>query len=150
MDRATSGGGRTALTDDATDFYPVPLKREALWPGTVYADPYGHTLMIVKWVAQTPTRAGMLLAVDLSRRLGWLAATDVERVRTLLTRSGLPTVAPLIGTARALELMGMDKKVLAGRIRLVLTKRLGEGIVTGDYPADALTATLESHFGAAA
>ena len=92
----------------------------------------------------------MLMAVELSQRLGWLAAADVERVRTLLLRSGLPTVAPVIGAARALELMGMDKKVLAGRIRLVLVKRLGEGVVSGDYPADALTATLESHFGAAA
>jgi 3-dehydroquinate synthase len=71
-------------------------------------------------------------------------------VRTLLLRSGLPTVAPVIGAARALELMGMDKKVLAGRIRLVLVKQLGEGVVTGDYPADVLTATLEAHFGAAA
>ncbi|MDQ1311185.1 MAG: 3-dehydroquinate synthase, partial [Pseudomonadota bacterium] len=88
--------------------------------------------------------------VELSQRLGWLAAADVERVRTLLLRSGLPTVAPVIGAARALELMGMDKKVLAGRLRLVLVKRLGEGVVSGDYPADALTATLESHFGAAA
>ena len=70
--------------------------------------------------------------------------------RTLLLRSGLPTAAPVIGAARALELMGMDKKVLAGRIRLVLVKRLGEGVVSGDYSADALTATLESHFGAAA
>jgi hypothetical protein len=64
MDRVTSGGGRTALSDDATDFYPVPLRREALWPGTVYADPYGHTLMIVKWIPQTRERSGMLLAVD--------------------------------------------------------------------------------------
>ncbi len=64
MDRATSGGGRTALSDDATDFYPVPLQREALWPGTVYADPYGHTLIIVKWVPQTKEESGLLLAVD--------------------------------------------------------------------------------------
>src|SRR5262249_14746675 len=34
------------------------------WPGTVYADPYGHTLMIVRWVPQTPTRPGLILAVD--------------------------------------------------------------------------------------
>jgi 3-dehydroquinate synthase len=46
--------------------------------------------------------------------------------------------------------MGMDKKVLGGRLRLVLTRRLGEGVVTGDYPADALEATLAAHFGAAA
>lgn len=64
MDRVTSGGGRTALTDDATDLYPVPLERSSLWPGTVYADPYGHTLIIVKWVAQSASRSGLLLAVD--------------------------------------------------------------------------------------
>jgi hypothetical protein len=64
MDRVTSGGGRTALDDDATDFYPLPLQRKALWPGTVYADPYGHTLIIVKWIPQTKERSGLLLAVD--------------------------------------------------------------------------------------
>ncbi len=64
IDRVTSGGGRTALDDEASDFYPVPLERNALWPGTVYADPYGHTLMIVKWVPQTVGRGGLLLAVD--------------------------------------------------------------------------------------
>lgn len=64
IDRVTSGGGRTALNDDASDFYPVALERSALWPGTVYADPYGHTLMIVKWVPQSGDRGGLLLAVD--------------------------------------------------------------------------------------
>jgi hypothetical protein len=64
MDTVTSGCGRTALRDDATDFYPVPLERSALWPGTVFADPYGHTLVIVKWVPQTENRSGLLLAVD--------------------------------------------------------------------------------------
>jgi hypothetical protein len=64
MDRVTSGGGRTALRDDATDLYPVPLERSALWPGTVFADPYGHTLIIVKWIPQTANRSGLLLAVD--------------------------------------------------------------------------------------
>jgi hypothetical protein len=64
MDRVTSGGGRTALDDDASDFYPVPLTRATLWPGTVFADPYGHTLVIVKWVPQTEQRGGLLLAVD--------------------------------------------------------------------------------------
>ncbi len=64
MDRVTSGAGRTALRDDATDYYPVPLERSALWPGTVFADPYGHTLVIVKWVPQTEKRSGLMLAVD--------------------------------------------------------------------------------------
>ncbi len=64
MDKVHSGSGRTALRDEATDFYPVPLERAALWPGTLYADPYGHTLILVKWVPQTARHSGLLLAVD--------------------------------------------------------------------------------------
>ncbi|WP_305041991.1 hypothetical protein [Geoalkalibacter sp.] len=64
MDRVHSGSGRTALGDDASDFYPVALKRAALWPGTLFADPYGHTLILVKWIAQTQDQPGLLLAVD--------------------------------------------------------------------------------------
>jgi len=64
MDTVQSGSARTALADDATDFYPVKLARDVLRPGVIYADPYGHTLMIVKWVAPTPEHGGLLLAVD--------------------------------------------------------------------------------------
>jgi hypothetical protein len=64
MDRVTSGNGRTALRDNVTDYYPVPLQRSTLWPGTVFADPYGHTLVIVKWVQQTKEHSGLLLAAD--------------------------------------------------------------------------------------
>ncbi len=59
-----SGSGRTAANDDKTDYYPVPLSHESLRPGTVYADPYGHLLVLVKRVAQTGDAAGVLLAVD--------------------------------------------------------------------------------------
>lgn len=64
MDAVHSGNARTALDDDATDFYPLPLARDVLRPGTVYADPYGHTLVVVQWVPQTAERSGLLLAVD--------------------------------------------------------------------------------------
>jgi 3-dehydroquinate synthase len=115
---------------------------------------FGHAIETAagygEWLHGEAVGAGMLVAVDLSRRLGWLTDADVERVRVLLLRAGLPAAAPAIGAARALELMAMDKKVLAGRIRLVLARKLGEGVVTGDYPAEALAATLEAHFGAAA
>ena len=59
-----SGNGRTAADDDDTDYYPVPLTRDALRPGTVYADPYGHLLVIAKRIPQTPDAAGVILAVD--------------------------------------------------------------------------------------
>ena len=64
MDTVQSGAARTALDDDATDFYPLPLARDVLRPGVIYADPYGHTLLVVKWVPQTAESAGLLLAVD--------------------------------------------------------------------------------------
>jgi hypothetical protein len=59
-----SGSGRTAAGDNNTDYYPVPLTPETLRPGTVYADPYGHILVIAKRVAQSGDAAGVLLAVD--------------------------------------------------------------------------------------
>lgn len=59
-----SGNARTALDDEACDFYPVPLTREYLWPGTLFADPYGHILILTKWLPQTDTSPGVLLAVD--------------------------------------------------------------------------------------
>ena len=64
MDTVHSASARTALDDDATDFYPVPLTRAAIRPGTIYADPYGHTLVVTKWIPQTAARPGLLLAVD--------------------------------------------------------------------------------------
>lgn len=63
-DTVHSGSLRTGLEDESTDLYPVPLNRETLWPGTVYADPYGHVLVLVEWVPQTIAHPGMLLAVD--------------------------------------------------------------------------------------
>ena len=68
----------------------------------------------------------------------------------MVEQSGLPVEAPRIGAARARALMGLDKKVLGGRIRLVLLRALGDAVVTGDYDDDALSATLAAGFGAAA
>ena len=114
---------------------------------------FGHAIETAtgygEWLHGEAVGAGMLMAADLSHRLGWLEEADVGRLRTLLERAGLPIAAPPIGAARALELMGMDKKVLAGRIRLVLMRKVGEGVVSGDYPADTLQATLAAHFGEA-
>src|SRR6185369_14164655 len=59
-----SGSGRTAGDDDRTDLYPTRLAAESIRPGTVYADPYGHTLVVVQRLPQTPDRGGILLAVD--------------------------------------------------------------------------------------
>ena len=89
---------------------------------------------------------GMLMAADLSRRLGLIDAAVRDRIRALLAKAGLPTAAPRVGAAKALELMQMDKKVLAGAVRLVLIEKLGRAIVTGEYTQSALNATLAEYF----
>jgi hypothetical protein len=63
-DTVHSGTGRTAANADNTDYYPVALSQDTLRPGVVYADPYGHILMIVRRVPQTDNAAGIILAVD--------------------------------------------------------------------------------------
>jgi hypothetical protein len=52
------------LDDETSDYYPVALEREALRPGTVFADPYGHTLVLIGLKQQTKDQPGLLLAVD--------------------------------------------------------------------------------------
>jgi hypothetical protein len=64
MNTAHSGSGRTALDDNRSDLYPVALRKDRLRPGVVYADPYGHTLTLVRWITQTENQAGRLLAMD--------------------------------------------------------------------------------------
>jgi hypothetical protein len=59
-----SGAVRTLANDENTDFYTVPLTQETLRPGTVYADPYGHVLMLVRRVPEADGAAGVFLAVD--------------------------------------------------------------------------------------
>src|SRR5690242_8133934 len=63
-DGVHSGTGRTRANDDNTDYYPVSLTQDTLRPGTVYADPYGHLLVLVRRVAQSDGAAGVFLAVD--------------------------------------------------------------------------------------
>jgi hypothetical protein len=64
MNAVHSGTARTRLDDDGSDCYPVALTRRDLRPGVVFADPYGHTLVLVRWVPQQKAGPGALLAVD--------------------------------------------------------------------------------------
>ncbi|MGA2397216.1 MAG: 3-dehydroquinate synthase [Steroidobacteraceae bacterium] len=89
---------------------------------------------------------GMLMAADLSRRLGMIDTPARNLVHALVRRAGLPIEPPRIGAARALELMQMDKKVLSGKLRLVLLERLGNATVVSTYDKSALDATLKEHF----
>lgn len=111
---------------------------------------FGHAIEAAtsyeKYLHGEAVALGMLIAADLSCRLGMIDAAVKERLRDILAQAGLPTEAPRIGAARAYELMQMDKKVLGGAIRLVLLEKLGRAIVTDQYPKAALEATLAEYF----
>jgi 3-dehydroquinate synthase len=62
-----------------------------------------------------------------------LTASDVQRIARLFVRAGLPIEAPSLGQDRYLELMGHDKKVENGRLRLVLLKSVGKAFMTSDF-----------------
>ena len=57
-----SGNTRTLPTDSNTDFYPVEISRDAIRPGTIFVDPYGHVLVVSKWVPQPAGGYGILMA----------------------------------------------------------------------------------------
>ena len=59
-----SGALRTDPRLDETDLYPLALELTALRPGSVYADPYGHVLVVARWLPATFERPAELLAVD--------------------------------------------------------------------------------------
>jgi 3-dehydroquinate synthase len=112
---------------------------------------FGHAIETASgygnWLHGEAVAAGMAMAADMSTRLGWLQPAERDRIVQLLTRLGLPVAPPRIGAQRGRELMGMDKKVLGGRIRLVLLQGPGRAAVVDDYPEQALEATLQAHFG---
>jgi 3-dehydroquinate synthase len=101
----------------------------------------------VEWLHGEAVGTGMLIAADMSQRMGMLDAAVVARLKALLLRAGLPVVAPRIGAERAMQYMRVDKKVKAGRIRLILLEAMGKAVVTGEYPDRVLEATLTAQFG---
>jgi 3-dehydroquinate synthase len=111
---------------------------------------FGHAIEAAtgyeKYLHGEAVGLGMLIAADLSLRLGLIDAALKERLRDILSRTGLPVEAPRIGAAKAFELMQMDKKVLAGTVRLVLLEKLGRAIITAQYAKAALDATLAKYF----
>ena len=94
------------------------------------------------WLHGEAVAAGIILAARLSARMGLLSADDVERIARLFERAGLPIEAPSLGQDRYLELMGHDKKVENGRLRLVLLQSLGKAFMTSDFDLRALREVL--------
>ena len=84
----------------------------------------------------------MIMAADLSARLGMLDARSVDRLRRLIERAGLPVAGPRLGTERYIELMAVDKKAQAGRVRFILLESVGSAVIRGDCAPETVRATL--------
>lgn len=114
---------------------------------------FGHTFGHViethqgygNWLHGEAVAAGMVQAAELSQKIGWLTVEDVARIKRLLTLANLPITPPPIDVKTALNLMGHDKKVKHGQIRLILLKSLGEAVLTNDFDSNLLTDVLSQH-----
>ena len=112
---------------------------------------FGHAIESAtnysSWLHGEAVGAGMLLAADMSQRLGWISPADVARVERILKMFGLPVDVSALSADTLADKMKIDKKVAAGRIRLVLLKAIGKSVVTGDYADAALRETLRARCG---
>jgi 3-dehydroquinate synthase len=112
---------------------------------------FGHAIESAtnysSWLHGEAVGAGMLLAAEMSQRLGWVSAAEVERVERILRKFGLPVDVKALPATTLAEKMKIDKKVAAGRVRLVLLKGIGKSVVTGDYADAALGETLRARCG---
>jgi 3-dehydroquinate synthase len=112
---------------------------------------FGHTfghaieagLGYGEWLHGEAVGCGMVMAADLSVRMGYMDVADRDRLIALIQAAGLPTVAPDLGKDRWLDLMEVDKKNEGGKIKFILLKPLGKAMVTS-APAELLEATLSS------
>lgn len=95
------------------------------------------------WLHGEAVAVGTLMAADLSRRLGWISDADVTRIGAVTRAARLPVTPPPIPRQRFLDLMAIDKKARAGRLRLVLLKAIGEAVVADEVPVSALHDTLD-------
>ena len=158
-DGVHSGAGRTLAAHEGSDFYTVPLSEQTLRPGTVYADPYGHLLIIAKRVPQTDGNAGVFLAVDaqpdgtVSRKRFW-RGNFLFAQEPALGDAGFKRFRPIVrdkgGALRRLTVAEISKNPNYSDFSLEQTKLSVEGFydkmddVMSPNPLDPLGAMKEA------
>jgi hypothetical protein len=153
-----TGNGRVALTDERSDLYPVRLDRRALRPGSVYADPYGHILVLVELFEGTGGRPGVLYAIDgqpdgsITRKRFWegnflwnpdpgLGGSGFKNFRPVVVRDG---VAVQLGDAELQRSPGYgDVSPAQGELSGPAFYDAMEGLITPGV-RDALSAQEEA------
>ena len=97
-----------------------------------------------QWLHGEAVAVGMLMAADLSVRLGLIPVEFSQRLENLLARAGLPTQAPQMTVSEFFEHMAVDKKTEAGQIKYVLIERLGQACIR-TAPADLVAASISAY-----
>ncbi len=125
-DWVQSGAGRTVATDDDTDYYPVSLSVRSLRPGTIFADPYGHVLVLAQRIAQTATTAGILLAVD-GQPDGTVARKRFWRGNFLFA------IDPALGSAGFKRFRPLVRDAASGEVRRLKNAEISDFSATDQY-----------------
>lgn len=111
---------------------------------------FGHAietaLSYKGWLHGEAVGCGMLMAADLSVRLGILSAEHIARIKNILEKANLPTrIHKDITLNQMLENMKVDKKSRDGVLFLILLNDIGSAIISSDYTEQALMETI-NHF----
>ncbi|MFZ0422963.1 MAG: hypothetical protein WAL80_08810, partial [Xanthobacteraceae bacterium] len=133
-----TGSVRVSANDDNTDFYMVPLTQESLRPGTVYADPYGHVLMLVERVPESNGAPGVFLAVD--------AEPDGTVTRKRFWRGNFLFVhEPSLGTPgfKRFRPIVRDKN---GALRRLTNAEIAKNPAYGDFSLDQAKLSAEDFY----
>ena len=105
---------------------------------------FGHAIESLagygQWLHGEAVAAGLVMAAVASE----LEPEAIDRLRNLLRRAGLPDAPPPVGSDAMRAAMQLDKKVAAGRLRLVLIEELGSVYVTDQFSESALGRALAS------
>jgi 3-dehydroquinate synthetase len=148
-------GGRRTIEDAAVIATAIQVKRDV-----VEADPFeqgrrallnlghtfGHAIEQVSGYVVGHGQAvamGLVAAANLSARLGYAAPELQNRIEQLLQRWQLSTRIPSDYEPTALlAAMRSDKKRLAGKLRFILLRNVGDVFIEGNVAETALLATL--------
>ncbi len=111
---------------------------------------FGHAIETAQgygqWLHGEAVAMGMLLALELSARRGWIAAAEVAGLRSLLLASGLPVHPPADMAARRFPGIDVARQESGdGRLRLVLLEDIGRACIVDDVTERELVELLESH-----
>lgn len=91
-----------------------------------------------EWLHGEAVATGMVMAADLSQRMGWISAEDLARTKNIIQHANLPIVCPQIPLDDFLAYMAHDKKVLNGQLRLVLMQAVGQAIITKTFDVELM------------